>query len=234
MLILPLLGNASRFKNQGITVPKYLLCIAGKPVLHWVLKSFEKITEDIIILYRSDQVTDTQILKVCDEFCNHNIELIPHDKVTSGQAESVYLATNSLQNQSVLTFNGDSFFDKPLSTTDVLENANFVSTFTAEGNQWSFVQASEDDILLDIKEKYRISDDCSNGLYGFASSANYNHYFEMTKMNNLFDNEIFVSDVIKTMIVHEETFYKVHCKQTYVNCGTPVELTESRKTFHAY
>ena len=234
MLVLPLLGNSSRFREVGINKPKYLLPIAGKSVLHWVIKSFRRITTKIVILYRSDQVDPREIEKVCEVFPEIHFEISGFDSVSRGQAESVYFATKKIPEESFLVFNGDSFFDSELSLVQARLGSNFISHFSADGNHWSFVKKDSKNRITMIKEKERISDLCSNGLYGFRSSNEYNRFFERIIIKEKIEKEIYVSQVLQEMIESKIIFTGLPCSSKYVSCGTPAEIEESRKGFHAY
>ena len=47
IVVMPMAGRGSRFKNEGYTTPKPFIQVAGMPMFLWGLKSLEPIKESI-------------------------------------------------------------------------------------------------------------------------------------------------------------------------------------------
>ncbi|MDA8539913.1 NTP transferase domain-containing protein [Alphaproteobacteria bacterium] len=229
MIVIPLLGDAQRFTSSGYGQNKFLLEIGGRRVIDWTLRSFSRIQEQILIVYRSDLLEPSDFGDL-----SSNVFLTGYDKRSKGQAESVAIgiAQHGVPPHEPLhVFNGDSFFFPAIEAGE-MPKGNYVDLFLATGDHWSFCKV-ESNLITEIAEKKRISEFCSTGLYGFESSGEFSLAYEKisSKRNK---NEIYISSVIDGMIKDGAKFRPSFVSSRLILCGTPSEYETSRKEFNYY
>ena len=170
MIIIPMLGRSSRFFNAGYDKPKYELPLGDETVFSSSVRSFQKYFnyQPFLFIVRSDFNAISFVSREVNRLCIKDYRIIEIDKETSGQAESVMLGIKDYdESQSILIFNIDTIrhdFDWP---SKELFSDGFIEVFKADGNEWSFVKAKNNHEVLMTAEKSRISNLCSNGIYGF-------------------------------------------------------------------
>lgn len=129
MILIPMLGNSSRFFNSGYSVPKYELVLGEKPVFEHVLDSFAAYfdTESFTFGVRSDFEASEFVHRVATAAGIRSFEILEFHSTTDGQATSVaqMLARSRFNGpeEDLVVFNADSFIDeftKPVITAELL------------------------------------------------------------------------------------------------------------------
>jgi choline kinase len=95
-------GLGSRLENIGNSIPKTLLKVNGKPILSFILESFQNAgIRDIIICYgyKSDKIID-----FCKSYSNLNFTFIENTKFNvSNNLYSLYLARDHFDDEVIIT-----------------------------------------------------------------------------------------------------------------------------------
>lgn len=182
MIVLPMAGESSRFARAGYALPKYRLLLHGHTVFAHALGSFADYfaTERFLFVCRNTPGTPDFVQSECARLGvpQHNVEVVALDAATAGQAETVAAGLRRAgvsANEPLTVFNIDTFrpgFQHPA----LVEGAGvdgYIEVFTGEGEAWSFVRSAATDggKVLEVAEKRRISNLCSDGLYHFRSAA---------------------------------------------------------------
>lgn len=233
MIIVPMAGRSSRFFDAGYKVPKYELDLNGKSVLDWVVGSFSDYfdTEHFLFIVREDFNGADFVRKCLDENHIASYEVVSLEGDTKGQAHTVYLGlekANSPRTRdgSVLTiFNADSFLTKFTQPAAGEVNAGMLEVFEGDGEHWSFVRPGPANTVLETREKMRISNLCSDGLYFFRDVNTFLETFEeMVEQGGLERGEYYVAPMYNHLIQAGETVtYRVIEEQECIVCGTPAE-----------
>ena len=112
MIVIPMAGKSSRFKDAGYNQPKYKLILGSKTVFEWVVLSFEKyfLTHHFKFIiqesFEIDNFTEVHIKKL--GIINFSIYRLK--EITRGQAETVYNAIiDEIYDEEILIFNIDIF-----------------------------------------------------------------------------------------------------------------------------
>jgi hypothetical protein len=229
-----MLGKSSMFFDAGYVLPKYQLPLGGETVFAKSVKTFESLFDSMqfLFLVRSDygaaEFVVKEILKLgikdfrVKEFC---IE-------TQGQAESVYLGTADYSpNVPLIIFNIDTIrlnFSMP---AQHVFGDGFLEVFNGEGEHWSFVEPGKNGQVIRTTEKDRISNLCSNGLYGFSRCENFRDaYLKSVEAAEYLNKEIYVAPLFNKLIAQN---YKINYVEVdprnILHCGTPDEY-ENLKT----
>ena len=160
----------------------------------------------------------------------NDIDIIEIDYLTDGQATTAYLAKQSWKEQEeMVIYNIDTYVEPNYIKYSDFKGDGFIPCFNAPGNHWSFVRLDSNGNAIEIKEKEKISDNCTIGLYYFKSCKLYedlyNEYYENDE--HLEKNEKYIAPMYNYMIqkgmqvnINLIPFEKVHV------LGTPEELEQ--------
>ncbi|HED3064136.1 glycosyltransferase family 2 protein [Kluyvera ascorbata] len=227
MIIIPMAGLSSRFFKAGYTEPKYKLAAHGKSLFEWSVSTFEKMykTEKFIFICRDVYDTPAFVATELQKIGILDYEVITLHAETRGQAETVFLSLDKIpDDEPLIIFNIDTYekqFDYMLETNDA-----YLEVFQGEGEHWSFAKPKEGTTLVaQTAEKNRISDLCSNGVYGFKNKNIFiNAYIELIRSN---PSELYIAPMFNFIIAEGMTvrFKKVDINN-HIFMGTPAEYTD--------
>lgn len=178
-IVITMAGEGSRFKDIGLTMPKYLIKANGKTLLEWSLLSLHNFcNEEFIFIKRAEHQTEEVINETCDKLgISRFIIIDTFNGVTSGQAETVLLANDYInENEDVLIYNIDTYVDPTmLRKSYIPDNCDgWLPSFKADGDNWSFVRCSNgSNVVEEVSEKVRISEYGTIGLYYFKHWYSY-------------------------------------------------------------
>ena len=98
---------------------------------------------------------------------------------------------------------------------------------------FSYIKTNEKNIIFDIKEKDKISNNAFTGAYGFNSYYDLLDYANKIIKNNIRQkNEFYTSGVIKEMISNGHTFQNIEIlNKNYFSLGTPEQVNEYEHPF---
>lgn len=176
MLIFPMAGLSSRFRDAGYASPKYMLPVHGHTAFDYSVGGFLDAfrNDEFYFIFREIGGIREFLEARLRALAVQKPVLIELQDVTAGQADTVMqgLRIAATQETSPLTiFNIDTFridFRLP----PFWNNCDgYLEVFRGEGANWSFVEADQDrghDSVKRTTEKDPISDLCCSGLYHFA------------------------------------------------------------------
>ena len=230
MIVIPMAGLSSRFFNAGYDRPKYQLPLGNESMFAWSVSSFREYfeTEKFIFIYRNVYDTKDFLEQEIAQLGILNYELICVDQPTLGQADTVYRALKSYQDDEIFIFNIDSKllqFSKPSWKNQC---DGYLEVFKGAGDHWSFIEPKSDLEVIRTTEKERISELCSNGLYYFKSLKKFIQLAEYSLENSLFiNNELYIAPLYNLLIADEAPVYYKLIDQAQIEfCGTPNEYNE--------
>ena len=170
-IIITMAGLGSRFRMAGFNLPKYMIETRGKSLFDWALSSLQSFKEDKhYFIVRSDDDAREYITQHCTSLGISNFQILEIDCVTSGQAETVLIASDYLnQEEEILIYNIDTYVEPNLITMSSIRGDGFIPCFGGNGDHWSFVKVDESGKAVEVREKVRISDNCTIGAYYFKS-----------------------------------------------------------------
>lgn len=214
-LVVCMAGRNTRFHDVGIDVPKYLLPLAGKPVIESIIgnllstKSFSNVylvAHERDIYFRDE----LQAALVSLEIDPMNLLYIGE---TRGQADTANVSLSLLDidwNEPVVFHNADTILLNR--NTDVLKETlrgghGGIDVFKADSPSYSYVRIQNEEIT-EIVEKRVISNWATSGLYGFPTGSVFQEYFSklIEQGTVLGAGELYISDVINLMLVDKLPF----------------------------
>ena len=231
MFIIPMVGLSSRFFREGYTLPKYQLPLWGATVFTHVMNSFKSYfeTDDFLFLIRDDKNTISFINNEVTRLGIKNYSSILFKNDTRGQAETVYLGTKDISDDTEFyIFNIDTIrvnFKKP----DLLHTCDgYLEVFHGDGDHWSFAVIDNHGNVIRTTEKNRVSELCSDGLYYFKRKSDFDKSFEQALQHGeIVKGEYFVAPLYNYLISTSKVIkYHLIPKTDVYFCGTPKEYID--------
>ena len=152
-------------------------------------------------------------------------------ELTDGQATTALLAKKYWNREnSLLIYNIDTYVEKNEMKTSQLKGDGFIPCFQAPGNHWSFVRLDENNEVVEIKEKERISNYCTIGAYYFKTCKLYQNLYDEFYSEQQFSKEKYVAPLYDYLLKKGGKIYisDIDSKKVHV-LGTPEELEEFLK-----
>ncbi|MBO4337674.1 MAG: glycosyltransferase family 2 protein [Lachnospiraceae bacterium] len=232
-ILITMAGLGTRFREAGYTVPKYMIEAKGKTLFEWSmesLKGFEDTENDHIFVVRAEDDSEGFIRQTCDRIGIGNVKVIGLDHPTDGQATTAMLAEPVWDEDSALMiYNIDTYVEAGEMNSAQIAGDGFIPCFHAPGEHWSFAKLDDAGRVVEVREKQRISDNCTLGAYYFRScrlfAELYREYY--SDGQNLEKGEKYVAPLYNYLIekggdvrISIVDFDRVHV------LGTPAELEE--------
>lgn len=228
IIIIPLGGLGTRFRQAGYNNPKPLVNAMGKPIIYWLLDCLQLDNINQIIIPYNNELTKYRFEdKLRKDYPSINFNFVNLVSDTRGAIETILFALNKIdsEDQPVLCLDGDNFY-----TTDIIgdwSGDNCVFTFYDNSPEEIFSYIKEENgKITDIAEKRKISDLASCGGYGFESWKTLKSYCQKVIKNNIRQKgEFYTSVVINEMLKDKHVFIaKKVSKDDYICLGTPLHL----------
>lgn len=178
-------GLGTRFKKAGYKEPKYQIMAKGKSLFAWSmesLKGYYDINNDYYFIVRKEDNASDFIIKACSDnnICSPDkVHVIELDYMTDGQATTAMLAKDEWNSDDeLLIYNIDTYVEAFAMKKEDISGDGFIPCFKAEGDHWSFVKLDDNEEAVEVREKVRISDNCTLGAYYFKSCALYEQMYD--------------------------------------------------------
>lgn len=237
-IVITMAGMGSRFQKAGYKEPKFMIKALGKTLFEWSM--------DSLVDFNDENTKYTFIVrKECDakEFIESkmknynisNINVIEIDYLTDGQATTCMLAKDNWDKQDeLLIYNIDTYVEPHYLKRSDIAGDGFIPCFKADGDHWSFVKTNDSGEVIEIREKQRISDNCTIGAYYFKTcelyEKMYNEYYDGER--ELDNNEKYIAPIYNYMLEKKMNLYITDIPQERVHVlGTPDELEEFIKNY---
>ena len=230
-IVITMAGLGSRFVKAGYKIPKYKIEVCHKTLFEWSmlsLKDFNDKDVKYIFINRKENDDAKFISAKCQEIGIKNYKIVEINALTDGQATTALVAKPYWNDgDELIIYNIDTFVEPGAIKYADIKGDGFIPCFKAAGDHWSFVRLDEQGQAVEVREKQRISDNCTIGLYYFKSCSlyekMYNEYYENNK--NLEKNERYIAPLYNHMIKNK---YQVNICDIDVSkvhvLGTPEEV----------
>lgn len=230
IIIIPLGGTGTRFKQHHYKKPKGLINVFGKPILFWLIDSLQIIQNTIIYIpYNKEYVKYRLEDQIRKKYPSLHFKFYVLENNTRGAAETINIALKQLEieDQPIISLDSDNFYlTNILDSWDTRQNAVVIFNDTTDKPIYSYVLKNENNIITNIVEKEKISDYACSGAYAF------NSYHQLIKYTDkIIDNDIrqkdefYTSTVINEMIQDDIIFNSILIpNETYICLGTPLQL----------
>ncbi len=174
-IVVTMAGLGSRFRAKGFRVPKHEIEVRGRTLFSWSMESLRNFFPGarVTFVVRSEDRAEAFIRRELLSFGVPDPEWLSLDRVTDGQATTVLLSLPILRRRdpagSLVIYNIDTYVEpRSLHPRDV-RGDGWIPCFPGKGDAWSFFRTDDLGRVIEAREKVRISDQASLGLYHFAS-----------------------------------------------------------------
>lgn len=174
-VVVTMAGLGSRFRAQGYALPKFAIEVRGRTMFAWAMESLRNFLPGAhaTFVVRAEDDPGALIRREIRAFGVDDPVLVTLPEVTDGQATTVLRTLPSLRERNphapLLVYNIDTYVEpRALHPRDV-RGDGWIPCFPGAGDAWSFFRTDADDRVLEAREKVRVSEHCSIGLYWFAS-----------------------------------------------------------------
>ena len=240
-IIIPACGCGRRFKEQGYNEIKPMIRIFDKEMIFHVLEGLTLETDDVVFVivnFHDDRLVQQTVKK--------QVKIIYIDGETRGTVETVFIGLKQIRQmttkQRCLIMDCDAFYTdnilKKYRQTQSPHNAVFYTINTDPKPLYSYIQI-EDNQIVEIAEKRKISDRANTGVYCFAEMNKLYEYCNRIISNGLTDGdgkgEFYMSCVIGEMIRFGFVFRPIMLESNRVFCvGTPEQLDIYKARTHLF
>ena len=230
IIIIPLGGLGTRFKNTGYNLPKPLINVMGQPIIYWLLYNLD-LTEIkyVYIPYNKELKKYNFEQRLIKDFPNINFKFFCLENNTRGAAETIKISLDHLNLKNdvhIMSIDSDNFYTENF--INEWDGKNMVVSFEDHYSEpvFSYLKFDENNIITDIKEKDKISNNACSGVYAFESSFQLLQTCNYIIENNITEkNEFYMSVVIKQMISQDKMFRNKTINKSNYHClGTPLQV----------
>ncbi len=233
-IIITMAGEGRRFKEIGITKPKHMIEAKGKTLFEWAMLSLTNFCdESFIFITRKNHNALLFVREKCRFLGIKNILIKEIDGLTKGQAETALAAEEMIRDpkDSIIIYNIDTYVEPKQLNPAHIKGDGWVPAFGVEGDRWSFVKINENQQVIDVTEKVRISPYGAIGLYYFSSFNLYKRLYNEYPFKD--SEERYIAPIYRFMI-HDPTLaiYSHILDEKAVHVlGTPEDVQQFDRKF---
>lgn len=231
-VVLTMAGRGQRFRDVGYSVPKYAIEVKGQTLFRWSLMSLSSWLRDgaqLVCVVRAEDQARAFVEQQCrleDVSAPVVVEL---GATTDGQATTVLAARDAVIDRAgpLVVYNIDTHVRPGAMDRTRVRGDGWIPCFPGRGDAWSFAAADADGRVHDVREKVRISQDATVGLYWFSSFALYESAYaaRYAPGTELDAGERYVAPMYKTMLAQgREVFLDRLPLEDVVALGTPDQV----------
>ena len=188
-IVIPMAGWGSRLRPHTLTVPKPLIKIAGKSIVHRLVENLSKSVsepiEEIAFIIREDFGKDIEInlLEIAKSLNTKGI--IVYQDEPLGTAHAIMCAKESLRGNVIVAF-ADTLFKTDFTLDTNADGVIWVSKID-DPSAFGVIKLNEQNIITDFVEKPKefVSDLAIIGIYYFKDGA-----YLKEELQYLLDNDI--------------------------------------------
>ena len=231
-IVITMAGIGSRFLKKGYNLPKYMIEVKNKTLFEWSLLSLVDYNQHlnpkyIFVVKKKDHAKDFITTKL-RAFNIQNFTIVELDNPTDGQATSAIKAEPFWDSEDELViYNIDTYIEPNTLKYSDIKGDGFIPCFKAPGTHWSFVKLDKSNKVTEIREKERISDNCTIGLYYFKTCKLYKELYNAYYSKNPHQNttEKYIAPLYNQMIKQNlEVKIKLIPENKVHILGTPEEV----------
>lgn len=187
-IIVPMAGRGSRLRPHTLTVPKPLIKVGGKPIVHRLVEDIskmckEKIDEVAFVIGDFGEQVEKDLIAVANELGAKGS--IHYQKEPLGTAHAVFCAEQCLEGPVIVAF-ADTLFKADFQISDGIEGMIWVKQID-DPSAFGVVKLNEANEIIDFVEKPLefVSDLAMIGIYFFKDGAALKSEINYLLENNL-------------------------------------------------
>ena len=236
VIVIPMAGEAKRFKQKGILEPKFMIKVKDKTLFEWSMDSLPlNISKKIIFVCLEEHEKNFNISKFIknimnEKYQNCKYELVYLKQTTRGQVETVLHTKHLIRPDNVLiVYNIDTHFVSTRLKSKILTLKNrkidgLLGCFESDSDNLSYVALDNNGFVSQVKEKEKISNNASTGLYIFTNAEQFFQAAEkMIKKNIKVKDEFYVSEIYNILLDSDKRF-EIDTADEFIPFGTPDDI----------
>lgn len=178
IVVVPMAGRGSRYVTAGVSIPKPLVLVGGKPMVLRALVSLEHLPiSKLVFIGLREHQDQFDFISLLKNYQHLTTEFVLLDDVTEGQLCTVLTASQWLDTEEDLLIAASDTYIKSSLASHILNKepgcSGLISVATLPGDRWSFARTDDSGRVVEVAEKKRISDHASTGLYYFSSAREF-------------------------------------------------------------
>jgi capsule biosynthesis phosphatase len=231
IIIIPLGGIGTRYKNKGYSKPKGLIKVFGKQILFWLIESLNVNKNTTIYIPYNNEYLHFRFEDLMHKnFPYLNFKFCVLENDTRGTVETLNIALKNLniKDQPIISLDCNNFYLIDIISLWNLKNSILVFNDTNKESLYSYVEINNQKQIIKIVENKKISDNACCGGYAFDSYKELLKYTQIIIDNNINKkNELNISTVIKEMLKNNKLFNAIEIpKKKYICLSTPLQLKQ--------
>lgn len=221
-------GMGSRYAKLFPSVPKYKIKYDGKSFFEMTLKTLSTFRDNELIIIVHKSACDEDFIKdVCFSEGYKNYQIITIDTATDGQAGTLKYASNVFLDdvdESFIVYNIDTFFSPEFVLDIPYDAKGYIPVVKSNQSNLSFVKFDSQNVVSDIKEKVKISEYGSIGLYYFSTWAEFERLYDTYRQEILFQyGETYIAPFYTYLINTRKVYTQVLPRDAVHFLGTEEE-----------
>ena len=243
-LIIPMAGRGSRLRPHTLTVPKPVVPIAGKPIVHRLAETLTNhidgaFDEIAFIIGDFGEDIENQLLDIAASL--GSVGKIYYQDDPQGPAHALYCAKDSIDGPCIIAF-ADTLFYADFDLNTDMDGLIWVKQ-VADPSAYGVVLTDENQVITGFEEKPTtfISDLAIVGIYYFADSARFkNQLCRVVEEDIRYKGEFQITTVLENL---NNEGYRFGARQVneWLDCGNKNALVHANQrvleiedTIHAY
>ena len=236
-VVVPMAGAGTRFADAGHQVPKFLIDVAGMPMIQRAMWG-SGIGGRIIYIVQSAHNKEYNLSELLPAMTPElEVVVLEVDEVTEGAAATVLVAKDYINHDEVLVIcDSDGVIEWTPNDflIDAGESRNLdgsIAVFTSSSSAFSYAKTSGgEDLVQEVVEKDVISDNACAGLYYWREGSDFVKYAEaMIRKDKLVNGEFYVAPVYNEAIADGKKI-GVYAVDKFHSMGTPEDLSVYMET----
>ena len=236
-IIVPMAGRGSRLRPHTLTVPKPLIPIAGKPIVHRLVEDIarvinEEIDEIAFIIHKDfGKQVEVELVAIATKLGAK--ATICYQNEALGTAHAIMCAKDSMQGPIVVAY-ADTLFRADFTLDTTADSVIWVKK-VADPSAFGVVQLNDDNQIIDFveKPKHFVSDLAIIGIYFFKSGETLRAELQFLLDNNVTKSgEFQLTDALENMKVKGLKFVPGKVDE-WMDCGNkPVTVETNSRMLH--
>jgi NDP-sugar pyrophosphorylase family protein len=234
---MPAAGLGSRFATAGITKPKPLIEVLGKPMVRWAADSFPTLDDDdFLFIIRQAHVDQYNLDARLKEIFTPEVDIVVIDHLTEGPACTAAKAERYVDEQAAVVITDcDHYFEAP-AFYDLFENptddiVGAIPVYRSEDESNSFSKVDDNWQIQEVREKQKISTYANIGAYYYSQFGDFLWAVDQMKAKGrTVNDEYYVGPSYNELLAREDTIYARECDCVW-RLGTPDAVEHFEENF---
>lgn len=233
-IIVPMAGMGKRMRPHTLTVPKPLLPVAGKPIVHWLVNDIvsvcsEKVDEIAFVVGHFGEQVEKELINIAAKMGATGT--IHYQDEALGTAHAVLCAADALKGKIIVAF-ADTLFKADFKLNEEKDSIIWVKKVD-NPSAFGVVKLNADGSVSDFIEKPKefVSDQAIIGIYYFREGEKLKAALQYLINNNIKgNNEFQLTDALQNMKQNDLKFFTDTVSE-WLDCGNKDATVNSNQRY---